>query len=257
MLLIVAVIDDVFARKFFGNQNPLGRRVNFSGEAAQAEIVGVVAHVKQWGLDMDDSQSLRAQLYLSWMQMPDSFVAMAPTGSAMVIRATSARPGLFDAIRQTSAQLSSQQIIYGAQSMDSIVASSLATRRFAMILLGAFAALALGLAVVGIYGVISYLVGERTREVGIRMALGARPFDIVRQILAQGVKLALLGILLGGAAALALTRLMSRLLYGITATDPLTFVSVAVLLAAVALAACYVPARRASRVDPMVALRYE
>lgn len=253
----VAVIDDVFAHKFFGDQNPIGKRINFSSDAAQAEIVGVVAHVKQWGLDMDDSQSLRAELYLSWVQMPDSFIAMAPTGSAMVIRSTSAQPGLFDAIRQTSAQISSQQVVYGAQSMDSIVASSLATRRFAMILLGAFAALALGLAVVGIYGVISYLVGERTREVGIRMALGARPFDIARQILAQGGKLALLGILLGGVAALALTRLMSRLLYGITATDPLTFVSVAVLLAAVALAACYIPARRASRVDPMVALRYE
>jgi len=253
----VVVVDDVFAHKFFGKQNPIGKRINFDGDAAQAEIVGVVGHVKQWGLDLDDSQSLRAQFYLACMQMPDSFVAMAPSASAMVIRSGSAQPGLFDAIRHSSAQISGQQVIYGAQSMDSIVASSLATQRFAMILLGAFAAVALGLAVVGIYGVISYLVGERTREVGIRMALGAQPLDIVRLILGQGGKLALMGVALGCVAAVGLTRLMSRLLYGISATDPLTFAAVATLLALVALAACYIPARRATKVDPMVALRYE
>ena len=141
--------------------------------------------------------------------------------------------------------------------MDEIVDDSLADRRFAMILLGAFAVLALVLASIGIYGVVSYLVGERTHEIGIRMALGAHRTDVLKLVLGEGAKMALAGVAAGLAAGLALTRLMAKMLYGVSAADPLTFAGVAATLTFVALAACYLPARRATRVDPIVALRYE
>jgi ABC-type antimicrobial peptide transport system permease subunit len=153
--------------------------------------------------------------------------------------------------------MSSQQVVYGAESMDEIVSGSLATRRFTMILLGVFAGLALLLASVGIYGVISYVVGERTREMGIRMALGAQRSDILWLILRHGGTLAGAGVFLGLMLSIGLARFMTGLLYGVRATDPVTFLAVAMLLGLVALAACCVPALRAARVDPMVALRYE
>jgi ABC-type antimicrobial peptide transport system permease subunit len=162
-----------------------------------------------------------------------------------------------DSIRHTKSLMSGQQGIYGVQTMESLISDSLAARRFAMILLGAFAALAMVLASVGIYGVIAYVVGQRTQEIGIRMALGAQRNDVLRLILWQGTRLALLGICIGIVGALALTRLMTKLLYGVSATDPLTFAGLALILAAVAIAACCLPARKAMRVDPMVALRYE
>jgi ABC-type antimicrobial peptide transport system permease subunit len=153
--------------------------------------------------------------------------------------------------------MSNQQVIFGTQTMDSVISDSVASQRFSMILLAVFAGLALTLAGVGIYGVISYVVGQRVHEIGIRMALGAQPQDILRLILSSGGKLAGLGVAVGVAAALVLTRFMAALLYGVETTDPLTFVGVALLLSVVALTACYVPARRATRVDPMSALRYE
>jgi ABC-type antimicrobial peptide transport system permease subunit len=143
------------------------------------------------------------------------------------------------------------------QTMEEIIANSLNARQFSMVLLGVFAAAALGLAVVGIYGVVSYLVGERTNEIGIRVAMGADRSDVLRMVLGEGLKMTLTGVVIGFVAALGLTRLMASLLFGVSRTDPLTFISVALLLALVALAACYLPARRAARVDPMVALRYE
>ena len=253
----VIVIDDLFARKFFPGQDPIGKRIVINTGNDTVEIVGVVGHVKQWGLDQDDTYPLRAQFYRACMQMPDAFVAMAPSGSTVVVRSATDAPGLFDSIRRTNMQMNSQQVIYAAETMESVISDSLATRRFAMILLAAFAALALALAAIGIYGVISYAVGRRTHEIGVRMALGARPLDIARLILAAGGKLTLSGLALGLSAAFGLTRLMSTLLYGVRATDPMTFAAVGLLLSLVALAACYIPARRATAVDPMVALREE
>jgi ABC-type antimicrobial peptide transport system permease subunit len=208
-------------------------------------------------MDTDDQQSLRSGLYIPCLQMPDDFIAMTPSGSAVVVRSEGNPPGLLDSIRHVNAQISNQQVIFGVQTMDSIISDSMASRRFSMILLVVFAVLALLLASVGIYGVISYVVGQRTNEIGIRMALGAHQRNILLLILGRGGKLAGLGVAIGLAAALGLTRLMATLLYGIGATDPLTFAGVAVLLTMVALAACYIPARRAANLDPTVALRYE
>ena len=254
---LVVVVDEVFAQKYFPNQNPIGKRINLTLFNQPAEIVGVVGHVKQWGLDTDDQQSLRSDLYIPCMQMPNEFVAMTASGSSVIVRATNGPVGLLDSIRHVSARMSNQQVIFGAQTMDSLISDSMASRRFSMTLLVVFAALALLLASVGLYGVISYVVGQRAHEIGIRMALGAQPRDILRLILGRGGKLAGLGIVVGLAAALGLTRLMTSMLYGVGATDPLTFTGVAILLTLVALAACYIPARRATRVDPVVALRYE
>ncbi len=254
---LVVVVDEVFAQKYFPNQNAIGRRINLAVSNHLAEIVGVVGHVKQWGLAQDDQQPLRSDLYIPCMQMPDDFIAMVPSGSAVVVRSEGNSPGLLDSIRHVNAQMSNQQVIFGAQTMDSLISDSMASRRFSMILLVVFAVLALLLASVGIYGVISYVVGQSTNEIGIRIALGARPRDILRLILGRGGKLAGLGVAIGLAAALGLTRLMASLLYGVSAADPPTFAGVAVLLTMVALAACYIPARRAAKVDPIVALRYE
>jgi predicted permease len=252
----VVVIDDVFARKFFPNEDPIGKRI-VRGDASPEEIVGVVGHVKQWGLDADDTEKLRAQFYIPSMQMPDDFVAMQPSGSTVIVRSSQAGAGLLDSIRHASQQISKEQIIFNPQTMEQIIADSLAERRFSMVLFGAFAALALLLASVGIYGVISHVVGQRTHEIGIRMALGARRLDVLRLILMGAGRLALIGVGVGLVCAIGLTRLMANLLYGVGPRDPITFVAVPSILIVVALLASYLPARRATRVDPMAALRYE
>ncbi len=160
-------------------------------------------------------------------------------------------------VRRAVEQIDSRQVVYGVQTMDEVIAGSFAARRLSMILLAIFAVLALLLSCVGIYGVISYVVGQRTHEIGIRMALGAQRSDVLRMVLAEGARMALVGVTAGIAGALALTRLMANQLFGVSAYDPLTFSAVAVVLGLVALLACYLPARRAVRVDPMIALRYE
>ena len=164
---------------------------------------------------------------------------------------------LFDSIRRVVQSQNNQNVISRPQTMNEVIAGTLAARRFSMILLDAFAVVALLLASVGLYGVISYLVGQRTHELGIRIALGAQRRDVLRLVLSHGMKMALGGVALGLVAALGLTRLMAKMLYGVSATDPATFAVIALLLTAVALLACFVPARRATKVDPLVALRHE
>jgi predicted permease len=254
----VAVVDDVFVRTYLPNVDPVGQRVhlaNFDGQ--QVVIVGVVGHVKQWGLDTDDTEQLRAQLYTPYMQLPDEPLGLSPFGTSVVVRTMGPTAGVFESIRRASSQMSNEQVIFQPQTMEEIISGSLAARRFSLILFALFAALALVLSSVGIYGVIAHLVGQRTQEIGIRVALGARRWDVLRLILSHSVSMALLGVAIGMVAAAALTRLMNKMLYGVGATDPATFAAVAVVLTCVALAASYIPARRAMRVDPVVALRYE
>ena len=164
---------------------------------------------------------------------------------------------LVQPIRGKVAEMNSQELVYEPHSYDDLISRSLADKRFSMALLGVFAALALVLSSIGVYSVISYLVGQRTHEIGIRMALGAQQRHVLMMVLGEGTKTALIGVGVGLAAALGLTRLMASVLYGVSATDPLTFVAVAIVLTGVALVACYIPARRAMRVDPIIALRYE
>ncbi len=253
----VIVIDDVFARKFFGDQDPIGKRLVLASLGGTAEIVGVVGHVKQWGLDSDDKQSLRAQLYSSYMQGPDEIMHLSSGGTGVLVRIDGKAEAAAGTIRKALKEISTEHLMVSVQTMEEIIADSLAARRVSMIVLCVFAALALGLASMGIYGVISYLVGQRTHEIGIRMALGANQTDVLRQVLGESMKMTVIGILIGLLAALGLTRLMANLLFGVSATDPLTFAGVGIVLTFVALAACFVPARRAMRVDPIVALRYE
>ena len=253
---LVVAVDDVFAKKFFPGQDAVGKRIRLKWSNQSAEIIGVVQHVKQWGLDTDDSQSLRAQLYLPFVQMPDDYVRTS-LSAGIVVRAAGDPSAIFAAIRRVSQDMSGQQVIYGEETMDQVVSRSLSPQRFVMALLGVFAGLALLLASVGIYGVISYVAGQRTHEIGVRMALGAQKMDVLRLIIGQGARMALIGVAIGVAGAFGLTRLMASQLYMVSATDPLTFTAVSLLLITVALAACYVPARRAAKVDPMVALRYE
>jgi predicted permease len=253
----VVVIDDVFAKKFFPNQDPIGKRVVLNNKGGVAEIVGVVGHVMQWGLDSDDKQSLRTQLYFPYMQLPDEALRLSWSGQGVLVRFEGDAQAAGAAIRSALKSMNSEQVMYDVQTMEEIITDSLAARRVSMIVLGVFAALALGLASMGIYGVISYLVGQRTHEIGIRMALGAKQGDVLRMVLSEGLQMTLIGVAVGLLAALGLTRLMANLLFGVSATDPLTFVGVAMILTLVALTACYVPARQAMRVDPMVALRYE
>jgi predicted permease len=253
----VAVIDEVFARKYFANENPIGKRLNLGILDTQVEIVGVAAHVKHWGLDSDASSRVQVQVYFPILQIADRFMPLIANGIGLVARTQGPPALLADPIRHTMAAMSSEQVVYNVTTMDQIVFDSLAARRFTMILLGVFSGLALVLASVGIYGVISYIVGQRTHEIGIRMALGAQRGDVLKLVLGQGVVMAMVGVGIGLTASLLLTRLLKQMIFGVTATDPVTLFGVSLLLTSVALLACYMPARRAMGTDPVVALRYE
>jgi len=254
---VVVVIDEVFARTYFPNVDPIGQHINLEAFNVRAEIVGVVGHVKQWGLEADPRSAIQAQFDYPFMQLPEHLMPLAADAVAVVLRTDGDPTAVMGAVRRVVEESDPREVIYSVETMNDVVADSFAARRLSMILLGAFAALALLLACVGIYGVISYLVGQRTQEIGVRVALGAQRGDVLRLIMGQGARMALIGVAIGAGAALGLTRLMASQLFGVSAHDPLTFAEVALLLIMVAVAACYVPARRAMRVDPMVALRHE
>jgi putative ABC transport system permease protein len=221
------------------------------------QIVGVVGHVKHWGLDADDTAKIRDQIYFPVLQVPDKFLSEAVAGLTLVLRTGPEPLSMVSAVRTQVAGPTRDQPVYAVRTMEQIISGSLAERRFTMLLLIIFAATALLLAAVGIYGVMSYTVTRRTHELGIRTTLGASRGEIVGLVLRQGMKLAAIGMAAGLLAAVALTRLMAGLLYGVRPADPATLGAVILLLGAIAFLACYIPARRATAVDPVVALRCE
>jgi len=253
----VIVIDEQFAKRILGDRDPIGQRVHFSILDTTAEIVGVVGHVKQWGLDENEKSPVQAQCYFPLLQTPDRLLMMFAHGVEVVARIQGGMAENVGPISRAVQSVHGGTVVYRTSTLTDVIRQSLATERFAMMLLGVFAALATLLASVGIYGVISYIASQRTHEIGIRMALGAMKGDVLRMVLTQAGSMAGLGVGIGLVLGFGLMRLMSSLLFGVSAHDPLTFAGVALLLILVALAACYVPARRAAKVDPMVALRYE
>jgi predicted permease len=258
----VAVIDSDFAQTYFPGKDPVGQTMTFGFPVlpwGPCAIVGVVGHVRHWGLD-ETTRYTRAQSYYPLYQAADKLWPLAYSDIRIIVRTPLDAAALMPAIKAAVYDAGSDQTVYDVQTMLQIASNSMSSQRFPMNLLGAFAVLALLLASIGIYGVISYSVAQRVHEIGIRMALGADKREIFRMIIGQGLSLALAGLALGATAALILTRLLSsfsHLLYGVGTSDPATFVAVSLLLTGVTIFACYIPARRATRVDPIVALRYE
>jgi putative ABC transport system permease protein len=244
------IVDEEFARRYWPNEDAVGKRVKLGGgnpKAPTVTVIGVVGRVKMDGLGQD---SHRVQGYFPSAQLPNGDMTV-------ILKASSDPTQLVASVRQQVRAVDADQPIYGIRTMENIRSESVAPERLNLTLLSLFAGIALVLAVVGIYGVMSYSVTQRTHEIGIRMAIGAQPRDVFRMIIGQGMMLALIGVAFGLAGAFALTRLMATMLFGVEPTDPLTFATIALLLTGVALVACYVPGRRATKVDPVVSLRYE
>ena len=243
----VAIINEEMAKRYFPDEDPIGKRIHVTqGPETFREIVGIVGDVKQYGLAKPTT-----------LQTYEPFLQMSFSNMTLVVRGEGNLAPLGAAIRSQVLEIDKEQPISRIRPLEQVVSESVAKQRFSMLLLGIFAAVALVLAAVGLYGVMSYSVTQRTHEIGIRTALGAKQSDVLKLVVGQGMMLALTGVGIGVVAAFALTRLMSALLFGVSATDPLTFVAIPLVLTAVALAASFVPARRATKVDPMIALRYE
>jgi putative ABC transport system permease protein len=249
----VVVINESFARRHFPDEDAIGHRLKLQGQQRDPLlIVGIVGDVHHFGLD----EKPTPEAYVPYLQDPlrDDSYARSMT---LVVRTKSDPGALAGAFRSEALAVDKSLPVYSIKSMSEYMRDSLSQRRLNMMLLGIFAAVALVLAAVGIYGVLSYTVSQRTHEIGIRMAVGARPSDILKLVVRQAMQMALAGVALGLLASFALTRLMASLLFGVSATDPATFALISIILTGVALAACFVPARRATKVDPMIALRYE
>jgi len=245
----VVVVNQTFVRQLLAGQDPIGRRINMgSNEENWMTITGVVADVRQSGL----VRPTRPEIFIPYTQRNSETQSMS-----LVVRSKAEPTALANSIRREVLAVDPNQPIYDVQTMETVIGKSVSNQRLNMLLMGIFAALAMTLALVGIYSVMSYMVTQHTREIGIRIALGAQTLDILKLVLGQGLLLTFIGVGLGLLGAFGLTRLMASLLYEVKSTDPVTFLAVSLLLVAVALLACYLPARRASKVDPMVALRYE
>ena len=243
------IIDEEFARRHWPNEDAVGKRIKMGSDEKPRflTVLGVVGRVKMDGLNQDSNY---VQGYFPFWQLPFN-------GMTVIIKATGDPNKLIAAARDQVKQVDPDQPIYNIKTMDEIRAESVAPERLNLTLFSIFAGIALVLAVVGIYGVMSYTVTQRTHEIGIRMAIGAQQRDVFRMVIGQGMMLALIGIAIGLVGAFALTRLMASMLFGVTATDPATFAAISILLTAVALMACYLPGRRATKVDPVISLRYE
>jgi putative ABC transport system permease protein len=249
----VIIVNETLARRIWPNENPLGKRIKFSlpedrDEESRPwrEVVGVVNDVRMNGLD----QAITMQTYLPYSQLPNRSIAL-------VVRTEHSGTAVASAVEQAIHRIDKDVPVFSIRTMDQVLGNSLAQRRMTLVLLASFAALALLLTTIGIYGVISYAVRQRTHEFGIRMALGAQARDVLMLVFRQGLKLTLIGIGLGLAGAFALTRWIESLLFGVRPTDVLTFGSIALGLALVALLTCWLPARRATQIDPLIALRCE
>jgi putative ABC transport system permease protein len=240
----VVVVNESLTRIYFADEDPLGKRLIISGETRA--IAGVVGDVKHSALD----EEAKAELYLPMAQSTRRNMSLAVRTSGDPVQMVAAVRG---EVRAADKEIP----ISNLQMMERLVDKSVAPRRFNMLLLGVFALVGLALAAVGLYGVMSYTVTQRTREIGVRMAMGAQRADVLRLVVGEGMKLALIGAFLGLGGALAMTRLLKTLLFGVSTTDPLTFIVIAAALIIVTLAACFVPARRATKLDPLVALRHE
>jgi putative ABC transport system permease protein len=241
----VVVINEAMARRFWPDEDPLGKRLRI-GENPWRTIVGVVGDVKNDGLGAET----RPEMFYPLAQSPLPFMTL-------VVRSDTDPAALAAAVRGAVREVDKEQPVYDVKTMEQRVNESVSSQRLTALLVGLFAALAVTLAAVGIYGVISYTVTQRTHEIGVRVALGARGVDVLRLVVAQGMRLVLAGVGLGIVGALALTRLVSSFFFGVSAADPAVYGGVSLLLVAVALLACLIPARRAAKTDPMVALRYE
>jgi putative ABC transport system permease protein len=243
----VTLIDEEFARRYWPGEVAVGKNIKNGRNDPPITVIGIVRRVKMDGLNEDSN---RVQSYYPFRQLPNG-------GMTVVVKTASDPMGIVSAARQQVLEIDPDQPVYSVNTMEQLRADSIAPDRLTLMLLGSFAAVALILAGVGIYGVMAYSVTQRTHEIGIRMALGARQGDVLGMVIRQGMKLAVVGVAIGLGGAWLATRLMSSLLFGVSATDPVTFAVISVILTGVALGACFVPARRATKVDPMIALRYE
>ena len=266
----VIVVDDVLAQQSFGTRDVLGKRLwipdmpcvqpngnTFTDCSAPYTIVGVVGHVRQWGLANDDQSGVRAQLYYPFAQVADRLVRRWSELMSIGVRTRVAPLSVLPALRAELRGSTGDQVLYQVRTMEQLAAGSLALQRFLLLLFGIFAALALLLACIGIYGVLAYFVSRRVPEIGVRMALGATPADVMRLIFRGSLEMIFVGVPLGAVAAFAASRVMIRFVAGVRSTEPLTFALMICVLVVAALAASFIPARRASRLDPVTALRQE
>jgi len=248
----VVIINETSAARFFPGEDPIGRRLALSGEPKDLrEIVGIVGDVRNYGLD----EEVKPEVYVPFLQSAPDYLSSVVSALTVVVRSAIEPAALGSALREQVQVLDKDQPVSEIKTMEWYLAESMAQRRFNMLLLGAFAGLALVLAAVGIYGVIAYTVTQRTHEMGIRIALGAKGGDILRLVFGNAMATTLTGIALGLAAAFALTRLLRSLLYQVSPTDPVVFAAIPLLLLSVAVIATYLPARRAMKVNPITALR--